>query len=91
MKSHLKQTAANLKTETPSTGRPARGPRRAAVDDHMTFRESIARPSFDVIDVAADPILDRLPAIRGKDETQRVLRILDSLPIGTDAERREYE
>jgi hypothetical protein len=39
----------------------------------------------DAID--ADPVIDRLPAIRSRGEASRLLEILDSLPTGTGERR----
>jgi|GEM_PF-2304093 len=49
------------------------------------FRQSIQRPCgpFDEIDhAAADPIIDRAPAVRSREKTNRVLELLDVIERG---------
>jgi hypothetical protein len=61
---------------------------RVSVADHEKFRRTLTcpppppKPPFDVIDeLAADPILDRLPAVRGGSEVGRLLAVIDSLSV----------
>lgn len=55
--------------------------RRVTVDAHQAFRETLApSPAYDPVDeLAADPVLDRLPAYRSHDERSRLDAILDEL------------
>jgi hypothetical protein len=59
--------------------------RRVSVDDHHAFRNGIDKhlvDSCDEIDhLAAEPVLDRLPARRAEGEVSRVLDILDRLEM----------
>jgi hypothetical protein len=61
---------------------------KITVNDHIKFRKTLTcpppppKPPFDVIDeLAADPILDRLPAVRGGSEVGRLLAVLDNIDV----------
>ena len=54
--------------------------RRVSVDDHMAFRDSIARPSsFDELDLSVDPLVEKFARPRKERQAARVLEILDQL------------
>ena len=62
---------------------------RVSVEHHQEFRRAITNPApppippFDIIDelVAADPVLDRPPAKKGRSEIDRLMGILNEISV----------